>query len=333
VGHRANLLVIRDRRVELFYSHWRASTIPHDLFFGPAHAEAVIRAQRGEADGAHWLDDVWAEGGAIVDHDQRVFLFFGGEDLQYDVRERRVMLALMAHPWRGWQVRWAHEGIADLADHAGVPRAHVLVAETAEDAYRHDLEPPEEADWIDGVVSARLDDGSIRLFPTQVHRALLVHADAVRAACARGRGEAHRRFDSLPSAGTHVDLVRGTIEIWHGAPIAGAAGRFARHVPELRVIDHRDRFEAQLEACEGALGFDDPGEDFYVDKIRAALLRPARDFGGVIDRAIARPLAEGKAVEVNPFALRDDPVDVAAEARARIVDEAIAAYRARGASR
>ncbi|MCB9521412.1 MAG: hypothetical protein H6708_31545 [Kofleriaceae bacterium] len=325
MGQRANLVVIAGGRIELFYSHWRATTLPDEIFFGPAHAERMIRAQRSEADGAEWLDEVWAEGGVVLDHDRRLLLFWGGEDLEYDIAERRVFLALMRGPWRGWDVRWAYEGIADLADACGVPRARVLV-DRADDAGPIDLAAPEDPSWVSGAVSARLDDGTIRIFPLDSHRPMIVRADAVRAAAAVGRDELH--LPELPSAGTHVDLVRGTIELWYAHPAAEVGARLARHVPELRLIDHRDRFEAQLDACAGTLTFGQRGLEPILDGLRQRLLRRARDFSNVVAEATARDVAAGKDVEINPFALRDDPVDLPAADRVRVVDDAIAAWRA-----
>ncbi len=126
MGQRANLIVVGEADYELYYSHWRANMLNRDLFWGPKHALAFIRPQRSRADGADWLDDVWAEGGALMDPGRCLLLWWGGEDVLHEVPLRRLQLELMANPWQGWDVRWAHEGIADLADHVGVPRAQVL---------------------------------------------------------------------------------------------------------------------------------------------------------------------------------------------------------------
>jgi len=103
----------------------RSVTLTRDLFWGAEHALAFIRVQR-PVDDAGWLDDVWAEGGAVLDLDRKHFLLYGGEDVLNDVPLRRVYLEWLGRVWNGWTVRWACEGIADLADYVGYPRDKVL---------------------------------------------------------------------------------------------------------------------------------------------------------------------------------------------------------------
>lgn len=129
MGQRASLAVITDRGTELYYSHWRANTLDRDLFWGPAHATAFIRRQRSEAEGAEILDEVWAEGGAVVDQTRRTLLWYGGQDICFDIPRRRLHLALMRRLWRDWTIEWACEGIADIADALGISRDVVLTRE------------------------------------------------------------------------------------------------------------------------------------------------------------------------------------------------------------
>jgi hypothetical protein len=141
MGQRANLIVIDQRRTDVFYTHWRANTLTRDLFWGPVYATAFCRAQR-RVTAEDLLDDVWAEGGAILDHDRRALLLFGGEDISYDVPTRRLYLRLLSHAWSGWEVRWAYEGVCDLADCLSVPRERVLNKSNALEATAFDLADP-----------------------------------------------------------------------------------------------------------------------------------------------------------------------------------------------
>jgi hypothetical protein len=98
-----------------------------------------------------------------MDVERRVLTFFGGEEVSYDVPLRRTLLALMREVWRDWSIEWAHEGVVDVAERAGVPREHVLTVEL--ETGTDDIRPPEQPDWTDLVGSVRRPDGTVRLFP------------------------------------------------------------------------------------------------------------------------------------------------------------------------
>ncbi|MEM6931495.1 MAG: hypothetical protein AAF602_31485 [Myxococcota bacterium] len=118
MGHRAHYALRRDGRTRLFYSHWGARTVPEDLFFGPRHAYGFLdRLESARV----WLDDVWAEGGAAIDHESKVLAFFGG-DTDEDLIE--AWLQLMRASWAGWSIRWV-DGMPDLASVLGVDPASV----------------------------------------------------------------------------------------------------------------------------------------------------------------------------------------------------------------
>jgi hypothetical protein len=164
MGQRANLLIVSGGSYEMYYTHHRANTLDHDLFWGPDYAVGFIRAQR-PVDRSQWLDDVWAEGGAVMDLDRRVLLWFGGEDVMYEVVLRRVHLELMAHLWPGWSVRWADGGVADMADYVGHPRSAVL-SERTEPATESraavvDVLREGNPDWSETIASIRFASGAV----------------------------------------------------------------------------------------------------------------------------------------------------------------------------
>jgi hypothetical protein len=146
VGHRCNYALLDGGRLQLFYAHWGALTVPHDMFWGPAYAEAFIRAQTpvGSDD---WLETAWAEGGAALDKDARALVLFGGSHGLDREPLRPVFLRLMSALWQqdGWSVRWAGDGQADLAEQVGVTRARVEAA----------LPPPEAISVEDAARLAR----------------------------------------------------------------------------------------------------------------------------------------------------------------------------------
>jgi hypothetical protein len=54
-----------------------------------------------------WTDPLWADGGALVDIDERRLLFFGDE-LMTTMPERHAMLAALAVTWSDYSVGWAY---------------------------------------------------------------------------------------------------------------------------------------------------------------------------------------------------------------------------------
>ncbi|HIB65295.1 MAG TPA: hypothetical protein EYO33_09335 [Phycisphaerales bacterium] len=128
MGHRANYIVIENGRESLYYSHWGANVVERDLFWGPEESLRFIRTQRKTDD---WLDEVWCEGGALLDLDRKFMKLFGGEDIKYDPYFWKAYMDLLAKSWTPWKVEWAYQGILDLARGAGVSDETVLASRTS----------------------------------------------------------------------------------------------------------------------------------------------------------------------------------------------------------
>lgn len=125
MGHRANLIIISDGNYELYYDHHCANSLDQCLFWGERYSVDFFRKHELQAKTA-WLDTLWCEGGAIIDLDRKVLLFFGGEDILYKIPLREIYLQLLHHTWPGYKIRWAHNDIIDLAEYVGVPREEVI---------------------------------------------------------------------------------------------------------------------------------------------------------------------------------------------------------------
>jgi len=168
MGQRANLAIGNASSYELFYSHWCANTLPRDLFWGPGHALDFISQQRAVDQSDGWLDTIWAEGGAVLDQEKRLFLLYGGCDLLYDVPLRRVYLELLAEAWVDWEIRWAFEGIVEIAEYLGVDRKNLIAV--SDDSTDHStdnatlLSPPQERDWLQCIGSIK-SDSKLRIYP------------------------------------------------------------------------------------------------------------------------------------------------------------------------
>ncbi len=182
MGQRANLIIVENGEYELYYDHWCANAIDRYLFWEPEKSIDFFRSH--EREGVDWwLDDVWCEGGAVIDCDRNYLLFFGGEDTNYDIPLRRVFMKLLQKMWMGWQVEWAYQGIVDLARYVDYPVSNVFSKcdpKPIDEDDEYFLCRPEENDWTDGVISIKFE-GSIRLLPIQLGHCeeILEHGNVV----------------------------------------------------------------------------------------------------------------------------------------------------------
>ena len=94
MGQRAVLIIAENEKYEIYYDHWCANTLDSYLFWGPEEAVSFIRKHDPEK--GYWLNDVWCEGAVLVDLDKKKLLFFGGEDIIYEIPLGRGYLELLA---------------------------------------------------------------------------------------------------------------------------------------------------------------------------------------------------------------------------------------------
>jgi hypothetical protein len=327
VGQRANLIVVEGGVYQLFYSHWCANTLHRDLFWGPEHALAFIRIQRPVVVSG-WLDNVWAEGGALIDLDSRNFVLYGGEDVLYDMPLRRVYLELLAKTWAGWMVHWAYEGIAELADYVGYPRDKVLTKPVCESSV-FELNPPEQRDWTNLVASVCFQDGTIRIFPLAGDLAAYLAsgpklADNVPRSGGLDRLNLDEWTKEFPGGGFHLELSARRLDFWAARDVPGLEECVTRDWSGWVVCWHRDVYEAQLERTEGLLCFPIPDREELLERCRQILLldRPASPVD-IVKRLIEQGRAEGRDVHVNPWALRDDRLELSREKRIAILTSAM----------
>lgn len=337
MGHRANLILIGHGRYDLYYTHWRANTLDRDLFWGPEYAGTFIRAQQ-PCDETGWLDDVWAEGGAVVDFDAKVLLMFGGEDILYDVSLRRTYLDLLAEPWRGWEVRWAHEGIADLAGYVGYPRSNVLTppTEPLPGDVPLNFRLPSGRGRFSCVGTMRFEGGGTTIYPIfRIARAALDFGPRLvataRAANGFARLDLAESSDDAPASGFHIDVPATTVEFWTAKYWPDAAARVAHWRPGWTVRWHRDRYEFQLERAGGRLIFPPPDRERLERQLVETLLTEDRQSGvdTLIGTAEALRQHGHEVTNVNPLAGRDARLMLPRRVREGIVNAAVAVSRER----
>ncbi len=124
MGQRANLIIKKNNQWQLYYDHWCANVLDQELFWGEQYAYDFI-TQR-EPDENLWLDEAWCEGACILDYDNQYVLWFGGEDVLFDVTIREAHLLLMKQQWSDWKLSWANNGIFDIGEYLDLPRSQFI---------------------------------------------------------------------------------------------------------------------------------------------------------------------------------------------------------------
>lgn len=244
MGNRANLVIVENSQWQLYYAHWAGCRMLDGLAFGPEHAVQYIRAHRPCAQD-EWTDPLWADGGAVVDLDQRRMLFFG-EELMSTMPERRAMLSVLDLTWPGYAVGWAYGGTDELAAYVGAERRWHL---------GRDGQPAKLARGRDGLyqlVSVVGLDGKVRLWPLWWGYSVAWQGPSLRHALP-GKGVSRIRRDMIPESGVHIDVRKQQAGAWVTTEARGLGDLMEGRWAGWRTEFWEDRYEQQISRCQEAL--------------------------------------------------------------------------------
>ncbi|AZM49496.1 hypothetical protein DMB38_30260 [Streptomyces sp. WAC 06738] len=320
MGHRATYVLVRDGEWRLYYSHWGASGLDVHLLDGPGSATRFVTAQR-EMERDAWLDDVWCEGAALVDHDARELLFFTWHLEGYV--HRRAVLTVLGRTWPGWRIRWAYDGLEDVAAYVGADPGLVRSARSRADPEPPATAEPEPADpGEESALAVTVADGDgIRAYAVfeeelqdLLDRGPVVAGQLPRAALTD-------RLDTIPAGGLHVDTVRRRVCAWTLLYFAGTAAAGPRRWPGWEWTFWADRYEEHERAAAGALGFARPGLRPGAALLAQRLERlgerdPVGDFARLTERLAAQE--GGGEIRVSPWTVAHTPTTPLPEERARL---------------
>jgi hypothetical protein len=320
MGSRAMLVIAEGGRLDLRYSHWAAQTLPSDLFWGPELAIDFVRRQTMIET---WLDDAWCEGGAVIEPAARRLVFFGGEDIHYELPLRRAFMELMGVTWPGWSVAWATRGIVDLAAAVGKPATDVLSAKPLPEPSAvtpADAEPP-------STVITTNASGSVRSYGTDWPvRIALDQGPEAFARLDPSAGASTRTVDPFPRGGIDLDVRERKIGVWAAAPIDWLP-RIAARWPGWSLQLHEGP-EAQLASAAGNLEFAVPNHDELLSRLESIL---GDDDGDPVDsfrQSIEALRGAGYRIEnVNPDAYVHASAEVDVPTRRAILHRALARVR------
>lgn len=327
MGQRANLIIATKDSYELYYNHWCANTITRDLFWGSQHAINFIKAQKKVDNENGWLDERWAEGGAVVDIERKVLLIYGGEDLKYDIPLRRVYLKLLAQVWNGWDIRWANEGIADFADYVGYPKEKVLT-EYENEENNPSFSPPDEKDWVNVIGSVKFGNDDVVIFPLDgdVEEYLFngrASLNEIKKSYAYKEIKLSDWTSDFPIGGFHIDIVDKSIDFWIAKECPGLLDKLKSKWNGWILNCSYDKFEIQIEYSNKKIEFNIPSMDDLLNRLKEMLLQDCQDPVDSYVHFSERMNQEGKKVEINPWALENKRVNVGMDSQKEILNDAI----------
>ncbi|MEV6021311.1 MULTISPECIES: hypothetical protein [unclassified Streptomyces] len=295
MGARAQYVVVENGVWQRYYSHWAANRVVDDLMPGPVAASRCFHANQEIGE---WLDDVWCEGAALVDHDRRVLLWFAYVG---DWADHIAARAVLARTWSGWDVRFAHDGMGDLTHHLGLGRDLTRRAgwfETFEPSGFAATEYTEPC----CVASLRLPDGSVRAWGSDWET--IEHLAAGPGLIAPlVASPATPALTDMPYGGVHFDPQARTVSLWAVQTVAGVHDwplpGWENWTLDFRGDDHTH----QAGLLPADFPFPRPPVAPVLRRLGDGLGTPPPDNGELLARAASVPGPEGTAAVVNPVAL------------------------------
>jgi hypothetical protein len=234
MGARVNYVLIEGEVISVYYSKWGAQSVPTVVIDGPEATLAYIRDEGPTTESL--MDDIWAEGGILLDMDRHALLFFGGENIMFSPPWQRIFLRMVRHVWQGWSIAWAGRGIIDLASYPGV--AEFLRIDPSSLIKRNErvidqpfaeakIRNPHEKPWAYTVITVTWEDGRVcdYTFDSALDGYLLLGPGLLDVLRERETDNLPREEpddDSLPREGTYIDTVSQAMWVWHYRPVYSA---------------------------------------------------------------------------------------------------------------
>jgi hypothetical protein len=269
MGSRANYVVIEQGEQHLAWTRWGAQSVVADLLAGPEASTLAFRPPvppvppaPNTADALRWtgvtpveqlMTEIYCEGAALIDHDRRVLLAFQWVE---DYATFVDGLAALSEAWPGWHVRWAFDGILDVARHLGMDpaplREQIDLSDAALFSGPDDWRPalPDNSDV--GVLSVRHPDGSLAMYLTTDDSTLVACATAAGIE-ALPPGFATLDRPTMPRWGLHLDRGARTAGVWTVDRLSGALIDPSAAWPGWTWTLWGGDIRRQLVACAGAL--------------------------------------------------------------------------------
>ncbi|MGE2715550.1 hypothetical protein ACQI4L_15955 [Mycolicibacterium litorale] len=238
MGNRANIVLVDHNGWQLRYSHWAGCRMLDALLAGPEMAKRYILAQKTSE---FWTDELWSDGGLLLDLVARRLLFFG-EELMTTMNERRAMFEVLRIVWPGYSISWAYGATAEIAASVGVP------IPLRDEPSRPEVKLAGDTDRLHHLVTVINELGTVRAWPLWWGSSAAWHGPQL-LDMLPGAGQPSLQLGIVPESGVHIDVPNKTVGLWVTNPIPG----LLRWLPELwpgwQTEFWQDRYEEQLRRC------------------------------------------------------------------------------------
>lgn len=281
MGARATLVLVDEAgRRRMFYAHWGAHALDRALAPGLEAAMRYLETQKAipperlvEDPTAGWLDDVWAEGGALVDVRARRVLYFTARDDDV-LAFQRVTLLVLGRTFPGWSIDYAFDGLGDLASELGFDVSVVR------DVFPHPvpvedrlaaLDDDDEDDAVD-VLTVRHGPGRTDVYPLSrqtgghlgwLGPTLLAELPAP---------PEHPVLRVPPVSGLHLDVPDRSVGAWTAVAQPGLRAALPQIWSGWRTDFWRDGYERHAERA-GTVSFPPPDLMAAADELERSVLQ------------------------------------------------------------
>jgi hypothetical protein len=165
MGHRANFIVVKDGLATAYHDQWAALGCLDFFTAGPDDAIDVLSDFEPTTE---LLDWAFAEGGYLIDFDERTAILFGSpvDESEFDIQgldatqdeddaedtvdeptdvepedfDPREFLEHLAPAWKGWKLIFDQRGVDAFADYLKSSRIDGIKCQTK--SHPADVEPP-----------------------------------------------------------------------------------------------------------------------------------------------------------------------------------------------
>lgn len=242
MGNRANIVLVDHDGWQLRYAHWAGCRMLDALLAGP---EMAVRYIRGQQTSDFWTDELWADGGLLLDLTERRLLFFG-EELMATMNERRAMFEVLVLLWPGYTISWAYGATAEIAAYVGAQ------ASLRDMPSEPELTLAEDTGRLHHLVTVIDRIGRVRAWPLWWgSSAAWLGPDLLDSL--PGPGEPALQLGVIPESGVYVNVPNKTLGVWMTRPVPGLLRWLPQLWPGWRTEFWEDRFEEHLRRCGGQI--------------------------------------------------------------------------------